>query len=249
MIFISVVSHGHFQLIKEIGCLDLFSGSNNLTVLIRDNVGEAGFYEWCNIRNFSYYLNKTPLGFGENNNLNFAQLKFSGDSFGNYFLVLNPDVYVTEEAILELALKMKSNEEKLGTINLFLDVEHLRSDNCVRRFPKLRDFISSFVFGNNGSIIDKSSLEEVTLVDWAAGSFLMFELDAYSHLKGFDEGYFMYCEDIDICKRYNNEFGSKLLFCRDIFGVHFSGLLSRKLFSKHFVWHLKSVFRYLMKRP
>ena len=247
MIFISIVSHGHFDLIKRIGCLDKFKGSFNVTVFVRDNVGEVGLSEWCNAANFHYYVNDYPRGFGENNNLNFFGCRYSVDTADDFFLVLNPDVDVTESAILSLALEMANKKAKLGTINLFLDDDFSMPDPCVRNFPGLWDFASSFLLGVNNSVVDKTSLVGDTFVDWAAGSFLMFKPDVYFHLGGFDEGYFMYLEDVDICKRYNTEYGGKVLFCKNLLGTHYSQLQSRSFFSKHFFWHFKSVLRYLIK--
>lgn len=247
MIYVSIVSHAHFALIREIGCLAKLKDSKVIKIIIRDNVGEIGFESWCNSFGFHYSCNPSQHGFGKNNNLNFAQAKLSGCQDGDYFLVLNPDVDCSEEDILNVADRMAKNKIGLATLNLFLDKNHIEIDNCARRFPGLWDFVSSYFFGVNHSIIDKSHLDAVSSVDWAAGSFLMFSALTYAELQGFDEGYFMYCEDIDICLRYHRKFNSRVVLFSDIFAVHYAQKRNRNLFSMHFLWHLKSCCRYLIK--
>ena len=55
-------------------------------------------------------------------------------------------------------------------------------------------------------------MDKVLAVDWAAGSFLLFKASLFRKLGGFDPGYFMYCEDIDICWRAQKLFNQQLLF-------------------------------------
>ena len=246
MIYLSIVSHGHFRLIKDIGCLIRFRGSNRIKVIVRDNIREKGFDIWCESLGFTYSCNEKHCGFGENNNLNFFQAQLDGCSDEDYFLVFNPDVECSEENIVKLANRMTENNLGLATLNLFLDKDFVETDNCVRKFPSLWNFISSYLLGVNGSIIDKARLDNLSSVDWIAGSFMMFTYETYKRLNGFDEKYFMYCEDIDICRRYFKEYSTRVIFFRDIYGVHYTRKENRKILSIHFFWHLKSAIRYLL---
>ncbi len=42
-------------------------------------------------------------------------------------------------------------------------------------------------------------------MEWVAGSFIAFKSSSYRKVQGFDENYFMYCEDIDICYRAKSQ--------------------------------------------
>lgn len=247
MIFISIVSHQHFELIRCIGALEKFKDSEQVNVIVRDNVGEPGFEDWCRSLNFYYLRNQKSLGFGKNNNLNFVVAESLGMSGDDYFLTLNPDVDCGEEKIVEVQHRMSNNNVGLATLNLFLDDKFNEFDDCVREFPRLVDYVTSLLLGKNKSVLDKNKLESVSYVDWFAGSFMMFTYDTYKRLKGFDEKYFMYCEDLDICWRYLKEYSSNVLFFKDIHGIHYARKQNRKMFSKHFFWHVKSVIRYLLK--
>ncbi|WP_230350757.1 glycosyltransferase [Lelliottia sp. WAP21] len=245
---ISVVSHGHFKLIKDLGSLDLLSNEQNVDVCIVDNIGEEGFASWCNERNINYIKNDIRHGFGENNNkaFNLFKSKYSSASQGWYFLVLNPDVYISPEQLHLLMKTVQTESITFSCINLFKDADYKVYDNSVRKYPSLLDFLSSFVFANNKTILNKSLIIAPRKVDWASGSFLLFEASLYESLNGFDEGYFMYCEDIDICLRANMLHNCKLTYLPDVKALHLAAHENRKIFSKHFIWHVKSMLRYLM---
>jgi len=120
-------------------------------------------------------------------------------------------------------------------------------DNSIRKFPSLTQFGKSFLGLGNPTIINKNIVSAPTIVDWAAGSFLAFRSSHYAALKGFDEGYFMYCEDVDICYR-SMLLGEQVVFFPQIKMQHLAEHANRSIFSKHFYWHVKSALRFLLKR-
>ncbi|EFE7755807.1 glycosyltransferase family 2 protein, partial [Escherichia coli] len=46
-ISISVVSHGHFNIIDTLGCIEKLSKKDWVKICIVDNIGETGFDVWC----------------------------------------------------------------------------------------------------------------------------------------------------------------------------------------------------------
>ena len=58
----------------------------------------------------------------------------------------------------------------------------------------------------------------------------------------------MYCEDIDICNRADIVYGEKLVYIPSVKAVHLARHKNKKILSKHFFWHLKSIVRYLFVR-
>lgn len=246
---ISVVSHGHFELIKDLSVLGALSRESDFHVSICDNVGEPGFQEWCNENGIDYIRNKSRRGFGENNNANFhTLLKSEGLAFEDYFLVLNPDVIVEANDIKSLCLSASSYEAGIATIKLYNDRDFKTIDRSIRRFPSLMDFFKSYLIGKNDTIIDGERLNRSGYVDWAAGSFLLFTVEHFKRLGGFDEKYFMYCEDIDICLRSWVFYNQNVFYDSDIYAIHLARRASRSLFSKHFLWHMQSVFRYVIRK-
>lgn len=247
MIYISVVSHGHYDVIKKVSTLPSLA-SCGVKVLVVDNVGEVSLKLYCEKYSLGYYFDDQRRGFGANNNLAFD---YFSDKYGfdseDRFICLNPDIIVSADSIFKLVDSSLENKSKLSTLNLYLDDNYEDCDQCIRKFPTFSDFFYSFIGLKSDYIINKNDISDSKLyVDWCAGSFLCFNVNAYADLKGFDERYFMYCEDIDICYRFYKQFNEKVLFFKDIKGVHLRGLENRKVFSRHFYWHLKSIIRFIV---
>ena len=248
-IYIAVVSHGHFDLIKELECVPNLSQDEKFTICVLDNTIETGFEQWCFERGIEYLNNQNPKGFGENNNkiFNFIKEKFALN-LNDKFLILNPDVVVDAESLIALVEQSNIHNAKISTINLYKDRSYTVYDNGVRNFPNFSDYMQSMFLGRNPSIIDKAMVDEPCYVDWAAGSFLLFDASHFETLKGFDTDFYMYCEDIDICLRSNLVLEEKVLYSPNIKAVHLAQHASRSIFSKHIYWHLSSMFRYLFKK-
>lgn len=247
-ILISVICHGHDSLIIQLNCLSLLAQSSDIEVILKNNLHlvDESIIEYCRDNDIHLLDEEYGLGFGDNNNyvFNYA-INNLGIKDDDYFLILNPDVYVDVTTILDACELARNQQSELSTINLFKDEKLKEHDLCVRSFPSLIDFFFSYVGFGNQTIIDKSSLSEPTNADWAAGSFLLFKTSLYRELGGFDPLYFMYCEDIDICWRSQNLFNQKLLFIPDLKAIHHAKHANRTIFSRHFFWHVKSMLRYL----
>ena len=245
-IYISIVSHGHLELIRELRCLEIIAASPKIEVVIKENSGEI-MSEFCMEIGAHYIEKPQNVGFGENNNIVYDYcLSELGMDDDDIFVVLNPDVIVTVE-VLEKLLQEMTCGTKLATINLFKDTHFKEYDNSIREFPTLKTFISSFVFNRNKSIYDKSKIKKTVEVDWAAGSFLAFKSSHYQELNGFDKTYFMYCEDIDICFR-SSILGVPVKYYPNIKAIHMAKHGNRNIFSIHFFWHLKNAIIFLIKR-
>lgn len=245
-IYISVVSHGHAEMIKQINCLPGLA--EKFTVIIKCNKAQDAIAlgDWCQQHNITLLASDYGLGFGENNNSVFRyceqQLNLTDDDL---FVVLNPDLSISGEQISALVNNMQRDRVQFAAINLFKNPEKTVYDNSIRNFPTLRDFFSSFIFGVNRCIIDKSSVSEPMRVDWTAGSFMALTARHYQQLCGFNERYFMYCEDIDLCYR-SHLLGVPVVYYPQIHALHLAKHANRSLFSRHFVWHLTSTLRFLI---
>ena len=199
-VFISVVSHGHGELIESLRCLEKLS--EKFSVVLKDNKNESNLKEYCKHNNIIYLSSDIPKGFGENNNIIFnyciSELKMQSDDI---FIIMNPDVIVEENELIKLKNKMICENIEFATINLYKDRDYKIYDPSIRNYPGILDFVSGYLGFSNKTIINKSSINSNTTVAWAAGSFLALKSYIYKEVGGFDIRYFMYCEDIDICMR------------------------------------------------
>lgn len=245
-IYISVISHGHSDLINQLSCLSSLSSAYQ--IVIKSNKSKDSFYNLIASKNLYWIDEKYNCGFGHNNNIVFEYCcSERGMTVDDYFIVLNPDVVITSNQIEQLINDMILNDVKLSAINLFKDTDCTIYDNSIRKFPSLIQFTKSFLGLGNSSILDKSKVLTPMQVDWAAGSFLAFKASHYAELGGFDENYFMYCEDIDICYR-SHLIGERVTYFPEIKALHLAKHANRRLFSKHFYWHLTSVLRFLFTK-
>ncbi|WP_235630596.1 glycosyltransferase family 2 protein [Aliivibrio fischeri] len=240
------MSHGHSDCIKKLSVVD--SISQEFRVIIKNNKKGDSFDFLKDRENIFIIDEQYGNGFARNNNIVFEycfnQLSMKKNDL---FLVLNPDVVVSLDTLKLLKDYISESRDKLSTINLYRDSEFKYYDNAIRQFPEMSDFFSSFLLNRNKTIINKSDIQKPQMVDWAAGSFLVFNANHYIELGGFDESYFMYCEDIDICLR-SNMIDVPLKYLPQFRAVHLAKHNNRKVFSKHFYWHLKSILYYLLTK-
>ena len=142
-IFISVVSHNHGKLIKQLSCLQKIACKFN--VVLKDNVGEQGLKQYCDENNMAYIGYDQQRGFGENNNIIY---KFCTENLDmksdDIFIILNPDVVITLEALDALTNTIEREKYNFATINLYKDVDFEVCDPCIRKFPSFKDFLSSY---------------------------------------------------------------------------------------------------------
>ncbi|WP_024553484.1 glycosyltransferase [Franconibacter helveticus 513] len=242
MIHFILVSHGHddyiLNLLKGIGVLN----SQDYKFYIKDNLGSSALKNYCFEREIPYFFSGVPKGFSANNNEIVNYLR--NNNFvkqGDYYIFLNPDVIITEKSIMELVYIHKQNKYDLFSIDLYTDEKYINRDPSIRSFPKIGDFISSFLFNVNKSVVDRSKITQPTKVDWFAGSFIAIKCNVFEAIGGFDESYFMYCEDLDLCLRAHKK-GFKAYYLPSIKAIHFTQHQNRNILNRHLVWHIKSIF-------
>ena len=68
------------------------------------------------------------------------------------------------------------------------------------------------------------------------------------HYLQFDDRYFMYCEDIDLCMRLKLS-GIDLYYTPHFNAVHYAQHENRRIFTKAFRWHIRSITRYILRKP
>ena len=81
--------------------------------------------------------------------------------------------------------------------------------------------------------------------EWVAGMFMLFRSQDFARLGGFDEAFFLYYEDVDICVRAWKQ-GMKIVACPQVSVVHDARRDSHRS-ARHIRWHLASMVRYFFK--
>lgn len=181
--------------------------------------------------------NTAPAGFGVNHNRAFDRCTSA------LFCILNPDISLVDAAVWP-GLLACVREEGVG---------------CA--YPALYNEDGSRQ-ENERELVTPAALVRRHLgagrqrrTDWASAAFWLVPAATWRQLGGFDERYFMYCEDVDFCLRLQLA-GLRLARC-DATAVHKASWGSRRMGS-HLAWHLRSMlrlwtsasyWRYLRTRP
>ena len=234
---LSVVSHGQGALIRHL-LKDIQSGwecDYELVVTLNipeDEVFLAGFQTTMPLR---VIRNARPKGFGANHNAAFVA------SRGRYFCVLNPDLRAPLLSVAPLVETLNRHMVGADAPAVYSSAGTL--EDSARRFPSWWRLVKRVVLRVRGP--DYELQNSPYRVDWVAGMFTLFRREAFLDVNGFDERYFMYFEDADICRRLAQRGWSVMLDPR-VRVVHDAQRASHRD-TKHLRWHLVSAFRYLTR--
>jgi len=246
--YISVVAHNDADIIIQYGSFAKLAKLKNVTIVITDNTPTPVLAEFCNDNNIHYLANKQQFGFSKNNNNNFDySLNCLGMQSHDGFLLLNPDVVLTSTNFESLLTEVRQSGFKFATVDLYLNNKLTDRDDSVRNFPRLIDFFSSYILQKNHTILARENIKEACEIDWCSGAFMYFTAGHYQALGGFDESYYLYCEDIDICLR-SSRLGVAVYYLPNIVAIHRRRCRSRQILSKHFCLHVMGVIRFLIKK-
>jgi GT2 family glycosyltransferase len=220
---IIVCYKGWSRLYKCLEALDCFSGATFLTeVIVVDN--KSGDDEILKIEKqfpkFRFIYNKINGGFANGSNLG------AHHASGDFILFLNPDTVATESEIEKLLNTAKDNRE-FTAVSCKQISENGKESIAYGPFPDLLN-ITGFQRAIFKRLNPKTSeqVPDISFPDWISGSVVLIRHDSLNILNGFDEDYWMYFEDVDLCKRIRNNNG-KVAFCNFVTIEHNHGGSSR----------------------
>jgi GT2 family glycosyltransferase len=148
-------------------------------------------------------------GFGSANN------RGAREAHGDVLLLLNNDVRITENVIDPIATHLR-NSSSTGVLGVGLrNVDGSRQQSGG---PFLSIWNEWQI--RRGNIVDPGA--EIFQRDWVSAAALAIRRPLFEHISGFDEGYFMYYEDIDLCRRAHNA-GAAVAMLRSPSVVHLGG--------------------------
>ena len=165
------------------------------------------------------------IGFSKANNIAIKQAK------GKYILILNPDTIVAEDTLLKMFQYME-NSKDVGVAGCkVLNPDGSFQLACRRGFPTpwvsfcrlfglQKLFPKSKLFARyNMTYLDENQTAEV---DAISGCFMFWDGSLLKEIGGFDERYFMYGEDLDICKQVQLK-DKKVMYVHHCSIIHYKG--------------------------
>ena len=230
-LLISIVSHKHGDQVKILlDCIEMHCDLSKIAVALTVNIKEKFLFEIDNYTFPIYVINNAkPKGYGVNHNKAFS-LKQS-----KFYCVLNPDVYFTADPFP--ALIDNIIEENAGVIGPIIYNSNSKLEDTARMLPTPLKIIARQFKRENDYKLKKTYQE----VDWIAGMFMLYKSEVFKELNGFDERYYLYGEDVDICARVWLS-GSKVIWDNTAQGIHDAQRSSHNNF-KYFMLHLISLTR------
>ena len=180
--------------------------------------------------------NGRPKGFGANHNAAFALSK------GRYFCVLNPDVRLRGDPFPRLQSVL--DDEGTGVVApRVVNPSSVAEDNA-RPFPTIVSLAKKALFG--ASAHEPAGQGPPEAPDWVAGMFMLFRRDSFERVGGFDDRFFLYYEDVDICARLRQA-GYAVRVEPGVTVIHDARRQSHRSL-RYARWHMSSMGRYLMRR-
>jgi O-antigen biosynthesis protein len=163
-------------------------------------------------------------GFARANNIGFGQAR------GDLVLILNPDTLLPEDTVQRCCRFMDQNRD-IGILGCkLLNADGTLQSSC-RNFPGLfTGFTENFGLhrwmGRIGWLKSRYLMvwphDAIRQVDSVKGAFMLTRRAVLDSVGGFDERFFMYCEEVDFCLRAKQK-GWKTFFTPEASIVHFGG--------------------------
>ncbi|MCO4090758.1 MAG: glycosyltransferase [Sphingorhabdus sp.] len=179
-------------------------------------------------------VNSEPRGFGANHNTAF---KFATTP---YFAVINPDIRLSELDCV--AFLQPFANTSVGVVVPKVISPNGAIEDSVRYRPTFIRLLRRVVFRDRQ--LDYRWGDIPFPVEWAAGMFMVFTRSVFEKVGGFDDKkYFMYFEDVDICRRIWKS-GWSVIANPSVTVVHAAQRASKRSI-KHLRWHVSSAIRYL----
>lgn len=204
---ISLISHNSKKDL-ELLLPSLFLALSDITaeILLIDNCSDDSTLEFIK-RNYPEIFarkNKSRLGYGANHNKNLAVAK------GEYVVLMNADVILTPESLF-LLLKFMEHNSNIGIVTPKILNEDGTLQYLNKRYPTLADlFLRRFLPVPFKHLFEKRlkyyemrdvGYDSIIDVPFVSGAFMFSRTDLIKAVSGFDERFFLYFEDVDLCRR------------------------------------------------
>lgn len=177
------------------------------------------------------------IGFGAAHNLGAKKAR------AEFLLLLNPDTEMIDDKTDLILGKFRKNK-KIGIIGPRL----VTTERKTQQWCTGQDVTLTRIIKNNFGLIESKKIwesQQEIFVDWVSGTAMFVAKETFEKVGGFDEKFFMYLEDVDLCRRMRAG-GFQVLFCPMVSILHKGGK-SRVNRIKQKIQYYRSVVYYLKK--
>lgn len=234
---LSIVSHGQNALVNHLlGDVQRVC-ADRVTLVLTQNIPDPVPFATENLQcPAQIIVNRERGGFGANHNAAFAHCRTP------YFCVCNPDIRLSSDIFPPLLQALA--DPLIAVTGPLVRSAEGRIEDSVRRFPTAGSLLKKFLLKTEES--DYPTDRGMLKVDWVAGMLMLFRSDAYRAVGGFDEAFFLYYEDVDICHRLRLT-GKTVVYEPRAQVIHEARRASRREL-RLALHHAASLFRFLWRR-
>ena len=243
-ISVLIVTYNNSGTIAE--CLDSLKEQNykSFEILLRDNASDDNTVDIVNSYDeVKLFATDENIGFGAA--MNFLAVKASG----KYLYILNPDCVCPQSMLQQL---YDFARKHTGAISPALYYPDGRRQDSARELPTYESIIFSrrsplYLLGfTTTSSAGYIAPEQPTKVPAVSATALFIPRTTFECLDGFDDRFFMYGEDLDLCKRLGDD-GYDIWYLPDIKLKHVLGASAHKAELKTAYHHHLSIYKYFNK--
>jgi GT2 family glycosyltransferase len=196
-------------------------------------------------------VNERPAGFGANINRGVAETQ------SEFVVIANPDTEPEPDAVAVLA-DFGSAAPRRGIVGPQLRYPDGRWQPSRRRFPTvtgtlvrrtpIRYLARPFDRQRSHYLLDERPSEPVP-ADWMLGAFLLLRREMLDELGGFDEGFRLYGEDIELCYRAAKAGWERWYVPAAVVTHSYAAEIDRRLLTRRTLWHWRGIARFVRKHP
>ena len=197
----------------------------------------------CAWKDVEFISSGGNIGFGAGHN------KTLGIMESEYHAIVNPDIILKEDTFAKLISFMDKNPDCGMCVPRIITPGGELQKAYRRELTVLDMFLRMFIKKGFNKRKDYHTMQDMDYskvfeVPFAQGSFLLVRSALFKELGGFDDRFFLYMEDADLCKRVNEK--ASLLYCPDTYVIHKWEKGSHKN-KKLFKLHVSSMKKYFQK--
>jgi N-acetylglucosaminyl-diphospho-decaprenol L-rhamnosyltransferase len=195
--------------------------------------------------------NERPLGLAANSNRGLAETK------APFVVVANPDTRAKPGAI-ETLRRFMADHTRCGIAGPQMHYPDGTWQPSRRRFPTvigtlvrrtpLRKLFPPRRRQRSYYLLDERPMEPVE-TDWMLGAFLMLRREMLDELGGFDEGFRLYGEDIDLAYRAAKAGWERWHVPAAVVQHGHAAISDKRFLTRHTLWHWRSILRFVRKHP
>jgi len=236
VVSVSVVSHGQGELAGQLVEDIDRNCATPVELILTENLPGAPRLKRSSVYPTQHVENEKPKGFGANHNGAFGHCR------APFFCVVNPDIRMRRDPFP--AMTSVLSDAGVGLVGPLIRNPAGGVEDSARRFPTLAGLAAKLLPGEHGPDyrIDIGPVR----VDWIAGMCMLFRSETFRALGGFDERYFLYYEDVDLCRRAARR-GLAVVYDPGVELIHDARRASRRN-PRLALHHARSIARYLLTR-